>query len=246
MDDKSDSVHEEQGMDEEEEDDSSDDDEMPLPTFLLNKDLFDMNPIPEERSLAEMSPKVQKKMEHKTNKMFAKAKEKGVFRVFQFLLNNEFIHSFTFEPIPVKSNHLRNMIDKYCEKFSLRMETRKVKDWYIISVSKPLSMTLPLIVVIMNSSTSKKSEVRSSKPVKSTEPEQMTLMEGLSKPIGEDNIGNSLLKKMGWDGGALGQRGDGILEPIDIHIKRDNKGIGHDHKDNEEVHTSMSFVRSNK
>lgn len=63
-------------------------------------------------------------------------------------------------------------------------------------------------------------------------------MEGLSKPIGEDNIGNSLLKKMGWDGGALGQRGDGILEPIDIHIKRDNKGIGHDHKDNEEVHTS--------
>ena len=101
------------------------------------------------------------------------------------------------------------------------METRKVKDWYIISVSKPLSMTLPLIVVIMNSSTSKKSEVRSSKPVKSTEPEQMTLvqndylfllqMEGLSKPIGEDNIGNSLLKKMGWDGGALGQRGDGIL-----------------------------------
>ena len=67
-------------------------------------------------------------------------------------------------------------------------------------------------------------------------------MEGLSKPIGEDNIGNSLLKKMGWDGGALGQRGDGILEPIDIHIKRDNKGIGHDHKDNEEVHTSMSFV----
>ena len=68
MDDKSDSVHEEQGMDEEEEDDGSDDDEMPLPTFLLNKDLFDMNPIPEERSLAEMSPKVQKKMEHKTNK----------------------------------------------------------------------------------------------------------------------------------------------------------------------------------
>ena len=121
--------------------------------------------------------------------MFAKAKEKGVFRVFQFLLNNEFIHSFTFEPIPVKSNHLRNMIDKYCEKFSLRMETRKVKDWYIIRVSKPLSMT----------STSKKSEVRSSKPVKSTEPEQMTLMEGLSKPIGEDNIGNSLLKKgLGW------------------------------------------------
>ncbi len=51
-----------------------------------------------------------------------------------------------------------------------------MKDWYIISVSKPLSMTLPLIVVIMNSSTSKKSEVRSSKPVKSTEPEQMTLV----------------------------------------------------------------------
>lgn len=83
--------------------------------------------------------------------MFAKAKEKGVFRVFQFLLNNEFIHSFTFEPIPLKSNHLRNTVSAYgfaysqinrlCEKFDLHMETRKVEQWYIISVSKPFSIT---------------------------------------------------------------------------------------------------------
>ena len=67
MDEDIDSVQKDDG-EEEEGDDSSDDDEMPLPTFLLNKDLFDMNPVPEESSLAEMSPKVQKKMEHKTNK----------------------------------------------------------------------------------------------------------------------------------------------------------------------------------
>ena len=71
-------------------------------------------------------------------------------------------------------------------------------------------------------------------------------MEGLSKPIGEDNIGNSLLKKMGWDGGSLGQRGDGILEPIGIHIKRDNKGIGNNREDHEETQTTVSFVRSKK
>ena len=56
-------------------------------------------------------------------------------------------------------------------------------------------------------------------------------MEGLSTPIGSDNKGNELLKKMGWTGGALGQQGDGITEPVGIRIKRDNKGLGASERD---------------
>ena len=68
-------------------------------------------------------------------------------------------------------------------------------------------------------------------------------MEGLSRPIGSDNIGNQLLKKMGWSGGGLGQEGNGIEEPIPIHLKRDNKGIGASEiKDVEEG--GMSFVKA--
>lgn len=69
-------------------------------------------------------------------------------------------------------------------------------------------------------------------------------MEGLSKPLPEDNKGNILLKKMGWEGGALGQDGSGIMEPVEIHIKRDNKGIGANSDSKQSVDTSMSFIRS--
>ena len=72
-------------------------------------------------------------------------------------------------------------------------------------------------------------------------------MEGLSTPIGSENKGNELLKKMGWMGGALGQHGDGIVEPVGIHIKRDNKGLGASGNDNgkgKSQDDGMCFVRS--
>lgn len=71
-------------------------------------------------------------------------------------------------------------------------------------------------------------------------------MEGLSTPLPEDNKGNLLLKKLGWEGGGLGQEGNGIVEPIGIHIKRDNKGIGANAKSQNTINTSMSFVRSSE
>ena len=71
-------------------------------------------------------------------------------------------------------------------------------------------------------------------------------MEGLSTPIGSDNKGNELLKKMGWTGGALGQQGDGITEPVGIRIKRDNKGLGASERDEDsrDEKEGMCFVRS--
>ena len=79
--------------------------------------------------------------------MFAKAKDKGVVRVFKFLVNNEFIQSFTFVPIPADATNIRTMvmdrgmsddqINRYCERFDLLMNTEKQDDWMHITVSKP-------------------------------------------------------------------------------------------------------------
>jgi len=46
--------------------------------------------------------------------------------------------------------------------------------------------------------------------------------------IDEDNIGNKLLRKMGWSGvGGIGKKCNGIAEPILVTPIRDRKGIGH-------------------
>ncbi|CAG0881327.1 unnamed protein product [Darwinula stevensoni] len=44
--------------------------------------------------------------------------------------------------------------------------------------------------------------------------------------IGEDNIGNRLLKMMGWQGGGLGKEGSGITEPLQMARVCDRQGLG--------------------
>jgi hypothetical protein len=40
-----------------------------------------------------------------------------------------------------------------------------------------------------------------------------------SKPISDDNIGNKMLKKMGWKSGeGLGANNDGIREPVSVFL----------------------------
>jgi len=46
-------------------------------------------------------------------------------------------------------------------------------------------------------------------------------------PIDEENVGNRLLRMMGWDGGGLGADGSGIATPIKVEIKQDRKGLGY-------------------
>ncbi|XP_072913950.1 NF-kappa-B-repressing factor isoform X1 [Hemitrygon akajei] len=50
--------------------------------------------------------------------------------------------------------------------------------------------------------------------------------EDLKQKITEDNIGNQLLRKMGWKGGGLGKEGEGIAEPITVKEQFKREGLG--------------------
>ncbi|CAH2315005.1 NF-kappa-B-repressing factor [Pelobates cultripes] len=50
--------------------------------------------------------------------------------------------------------------------------------------------------------------------------------EASKQQIKEDNIGNQLLRKMGWTGGGLGKAGEGIAEPISVTEQFHREGLG--------------------
>ncbi|XP_062249967.1 NF-kappa-B-repressing factor isoform X1 [Platichthys flesus] len=52
--------------------------------------------------------------------------------------------------------------------------------------------------------------------------------EATRQEIKEDNIGNQLLRKMGWKGGGLGRDGEGIAEPIKVKEQFSREGLGMD------------------
>ncbi|XP_068596134.1 NF-kappa-B-repressing factor [Brachionichthys hirsutus] len=52
--------------------------------------------------------------------------------------------------------------------------------------------------------------------------------EATRQEIKEDNIGNQLLRKMGWRGGGLGRDGEGIAEPIRVKEQFSREGLGMD------------------
>ncbi|XP_036405025.1 NF-kappa-B-repressing factor [Megalops cyprinoides] len=52
--------------------------------------------------------------------------------------------------------------------------------------------------------------------------------ESMRQEIKEDNIGNQLLRKMGWKGGGLGREGEGIAEPIKVKEQFSREGLGLD------------------
>ena len=51
-------------------------------------------------------------------------------------------------------------------------------------------------------------------------------IEKTSEVIPESNIGNKLLKAMGWKGGGVGKKGTGIAEPINVESVINREGLG--------------------
>ena len=58
---------------------------------------------------------------------------------------------------------------------------------------------------------------------------QEALMQGLNRPLPSTSFGMKMLQKMGFKpGDGLGKEGDGIKEPVEIKLKYDKLGIGHE------------------
>jgi len=55
---------------------------------------------------------------------------------------------------------------------------------------------------------------------------------GMQREVGEENKGFQMLRRMGWQSGAIGQSQDGLLEPIDplanrnVHTSPRRSGLG--------------------
>jgi hypothetical protein len=47
------------------------------------------------------------------------------------------------------------------------------------------------------------------------------------RPVDDWNKGNMMLRQMGWSGGTLGRTQEGLEEPLDITLKNNRYGIGH-------------------
>nr|XP_008122385.1 PREDICTED: NF-kappa-B-repressing factor [Anolis carolinensis] len=76
----------------------------------------------------------------------------------------------------------------------------------------------------------------------------------MKQQIKEDNIGNQILRKMGWTGGGLGKTGEGIREPIAVKEQFKREGLGLDvarggsritKKDIEQIVQKYAFSDSN-
>ncbi|XP_029463470.1 NF-kappa-B-repressing factor [Rhinatrema bivittatum] len=59
--------------------------------------------------------------------------------------------------------------------------------------------------------------------------------EAYRQQIKEDNIGNQLLRKMGWRGGGLGKEGEGIAEPICVKEQFAREGLGLDQEKSNKI-----------
>lgn len=66
----------------------------------------------------------------------------------------------------------------------------------------------------------------------------------LNSAIGNENKGFALLQKMGYKKGqSLGKHGDGIAEPIPLHIKTGRSGLGHEELQKRKAEEKLEHYR---
>lgn len=78
---------------------------------------------------------------------------------------------------------------------------------------------------------------------------QEILLKGMQKPMTESSFGLRMLQKMGYQQGeGLGKDGNGIKEPIQVKLKYDKLGIGHEEaerkqKEESEYEQNLKAIR---
>lgn len=63
------------------------------------------------------------------------------------------------------------------------------------------------------------------------------------QPISQSNIGSKTLKRLGWNGGGLGRKRNGIQEPIKEHHRIYRSGLGSDKESISPWSYEIQFVR---
>lgn len=67
-----------------------------------------------------------------------------------------------------------------------------------------------------------------------------------SDQIKESNLGFKMLKMLGWKGGSLGPKNEGIIDPINCEIKIGRKGLGADNSDDFDKKYFRNMLRNFK
>lgn len=69
---------------------------------------------------------------------------------------------------------------------------------------------------------------------------------GTSMQLQENNLGFKMLKMLGWKGGSLGSKGEGIVDPINCEIKIGRGGLGADSANGFDRKYIMSLLKNFK
>eukprot|EP01100_Stratorugosa_tubuloviscum_P013263 TRINITY_DN6558_c0_g1_i2.p1 TRINITY_DN6558_c0_g1~~TRINITY_DN6558_c0_g1_i2.p1 ORF type:complete len:116 (-),score=45.81 TRINITY_DN6558_c0_g1_i2:30-377(-) len=80
-----------------------------------------------------------------------------------------------------------------------------------------------------NQNISKLNNRKSNRKLKSNSSNQSSKIKIVAQhapAIPEQNIGNIMLRNLGWVGGSLGTTQEGIVDPIIVAIKNDKRGLG--------------------
>jgi hypothetical protein len=61
---------------------------------------------------------------------------------------------------------------------------------------------------------------------KTVAPKEGSVVGAHEKPLDEKNIGNKLMRAMGWSGGGLGAKSEGIVDPVAAVYRKKKTGLG--------------------
>lgn len=187
-----------------------------------------------------------KKMEHKSKAKKTKKKEisgndirvnlREINRNIKAFINDADLQTIPLQPMQKGD---RKIIHLLCRQYNIKSKSAGSGNRRYIVLYKTGQTRIPSdfsqidkLVNISKDSGNLSSQSSFSKvkmPSTSNKPyKEESLVAEKANPIAESNIGNQLLRKLGWSPGkGLGSNQDGIINPIDAVYKSSKKGLGH-------------------